>query len=92
MTMQQPKLLDASDVWFWKSVHLHHVKASFLEIAERVHEVILEINSQKFLVRVKAWLKQLEQFEILAVKGCVEICMSTLKMLKRLLTSLYFEY
>jgi len=52
--MTQPKLFLENNEATWKSVHLHHIKATFMQIAERFHEVILEINSQKFLVRVQA--------------------------------------
>lgn len=90
--MTQPKLfLDTQEV-SWKAVHLHHIKATFTQIAERLHEVILEINSQKFLVRVQTGIKKLEQFEVLAVRWCIELCVRTIRMLKRIVTSLYFEY
>lgn len=90
--MTQPKLFLETNETSWKSVHMHHVKATFMQIAERFHEVILEINSQKFLVRVQTGIKKLEQFEVLAVKGCIELCVKTIRMLKRIVTSLYFEY
>ncbi|MBP6256670.1 hypothetical protein KA405_02890 [Patescibacteria group bacterium] len=51
--MTQPKLFVDYTPDTWKSIHVEHIKASFLQIAEYVHEVILEINSQKFLVRVQ---------------------------------------
>jgi hypothetical protein len=90
--MTQPKLFVDYTPDTWKSIHVEHIKASFLQIAEYVHEVILEINSQKFLVRVQTWLKRLEHFEVLAVKWCIELCVKTIRMLKRIVTSLYFEY
>lgn len=90
--MVQPKLFVSAQEATWKSVQLHHVKATFMQIAERFHEVVLEINSQKFLVRVQTGIKKLEQFEVLAVKGCIELCVKTIRMLKRIVTSLYFEY
>lgn len=90
--MQQPKLQGISEHGVWKTVHLHHIKAFFVEVAERIHEVVLEINSQKFLVRVKAGMKKLEQFEVLAIKGSIELCVRTLRLLKKIVTSLYFEY
>ena len=92
LLMTQPKLFLDHDVASWKSVHLHHIRASFLQLAERFHEVLLEINSQKFLVRVQAGIKKLEHFEVIAVKGCIELCVKTIRMLKRIVTSLYFEY
>lgn len=68
LIMQQPKLQGLAEQGVWKSVSLHHIKAFFVEVAERMHDVVLEINSQKFLVRVKVGLKKLEHFEILAIK------------------------
>jgi hypothetical protein len=90
--MQQQKLLTHNDIGARKSVHLHHIRAHFVEIASAIHEVVVEINSQKFLVRIKAGLKKFEQFEVLAVRGCVELCLRTVRLLRKIVTSLYFEY
>ena len=73
-------------------MHAEHVKAWFRKMADTVHEVILEINSNKFLITMKAGLQKLEQFEIIAVKGFVEVGMKVVNLLRRIVTALYFEY
>ncbi|USN54529.1 MAG: hypothetical protein H6765_08500 [Candidatus Peribacteria bacterium] len=75
-----------------KVVSLEQVSATFRKMSETVHEVVLEINSHKFLINIKTGLQKLERFEIIAVKGFVEIGMKIVRFLKRLVTSLYFEY
>lgn len=57
-----------------------------------LHEVVLEINSHKFLIAIKIGMKKLEEFEILAVKGFVEIGMKVVRLLRRIVSVLYFEY
>jgi len=37
-------------------------------------------------------MQKLEQFEIIAVKGFVEIGMKVVNLLRRIVTVLYFEY
>lgn len=75
-----------------KKVSFENIKARFLDLGEKVHEVILEINSHKFLIKIKIGLKKLEHFEIIAVKWFVDIGIKILQFLKRLVTVLYFEY
>lgn len=75
-----------------KEVMFEHIKASFQKMTESLHEVVLEINSHKFLINFKVGLKKLEQFEIIAVKGFIDMGMKIIHFLKRLVTSLYFEY
>lgn len=89
--MQQLRLVWQSS-YEHKTVNFEHIKASFVEVAENLHEVVLELNSHKFLINFKAWLKKLEQFEIVAVKWFVDLGMKIVHFLRRLVTSLYFEY
>jgi hypothetical protein len=51
-----------------KVIQLDHIKASFLQIEDEMQEVILEINSNKFFIRMQAGLQSLLHFEVLAVK------------------------
>lgn len=73
-------------------MHAEHVKAWFRKMTDTFHEVVLEINSNKFLITMKAGLSKLEQFEIIAVKGFVEVGMKVVNLLRRIVTALYFEY
>ncbi|MEY3198019.1 MAG: hypothetical protein RL023_955 [Candidatus Parcubacteria bacterium] len=75
-----------------KVIQLDHIKASFAQIEAGVQEVVLEINSNKFLIRMQAGIQSLLHFEVLAVKGFVELSMRLTRFLKRLVSVLYFEY
>lgn len=75
-----------------KSYDFDYVKATFIALSDTVHEVILEINSNKFLISLKAGLQKLEHFEVIAVKGFVELGMKVIRLLKKIVSALYFEY
>ena len=90
--MQQLRLVNPSKVWFEKRVSYSHIHAEFKNVKNAMHEVMLEINSHKFLLTMKAWLKKLEQFEVIAVQGCIELWVKVIRLLKRIVTTLYFEY
>jgi hypothetical protein len=92
--MQQLRLVSAhwAQGYQEKTVNFEHIKASFLQLSDDVHEVVLELNSHKFLINFKAGLKKLERFEILAVKWFVEVGMKVVHFLRKLVTSLYFEH
>ncbi len=89
LSMQQQALLSQNDLS--KSFETQQVKASFTKLGEKMHDVVLEVNSQKFLIRIKTWLQKLEQFEVLAVRGFVELWVKILNALKRIVTVLYFQ-
>jgi hypothetical protein len=57
-----------------------------------MYDVLLEINSNKFLLRIETAMSKLESFEIIAVKGFVDLTLNVYKILKRIITKLYFEY
>lgn len=90
--MQQLRLVQSNGLVAERSVSLSHIKATFTNIIDAVYDVVLEINSHKFMINLKAWVKRLESFEIIAVKGCVELCVKSLQLLKRIVTNLYFEH
>lgn len=91
-SMQQLRLVQPEKYIFDKAVSYSHISAEFKKMSESFHEVLLEINSHKFVINMRAWLKKLEQFEVLAVKWCVELWMKMIMLLKRIVTTLYFEY
>jgi hypothetical protein len=64
--MHQQALLGQTDLH--RSFENQQVQASFTKLGEKMHDVVLEVNSQKFLIRIKTGLQKLEQFEVLAVK------------------------
>ena len=87
--MHQQALLGQTDLH--RSFENQQVQASFTKLGEKMHDVVLEVNSQKFLIRIKTGLQKLEQFEVLAVKWFVELGVKVLNALKRIVTVLYFQ-
>ncbi len=90
--MYQETLLRHSDLQ--RSLQDQQVQASFTtltSLGEKMHDVVLEVNSQKFLIRIKAGLQKLEKFEVLAVRWFVELWVKVLNTLRRIVTVLYFQ-
>jgi hypothetical protein len=67
------------------------VQAFFTQVGEWDYEVVLDINSNKFLISVKWGIEKIEQFEILAIRGFVELSVQFLKLLKKLVKHLYLQ-
>lgn len=89
--MQQLRLFSQAQP-VTRSYDFEYIKATITAISESVHEVVLEINSNKFLISIKAGLQKLEHFEVIAVKGFVELGMKIIRLLKRIVSALYFEH
>ena len=87
--MQQPILLTPTSLN--KSFELEQVNASFTKVNDTMHDVVLSVNSHKFLIRIKTGLQKLEQFEVIAVRWFVEMGMKILNTLKRIVSVLYFQ-
>lgn len=89
--MQQLKLF-MSDLNTYKNINLESITAVFTMIGETTYEVMLEINSNKFLIQFQTTMNKIEQFEIVAVKWFVSISRNILMTLKKIVYKLYFEY
>lgn len=87
--MQQLNLLHISELQ--KDSSRDHIKANFNKISDSLHEVVLEINSQKFLIKIQAGLQKIEKFEVIAVKGIIELGVKVMRLLKNVVSVLYFE-
>jgi len=61
-----------------KAVDLEWIKAEFTEIVDGVYDVILEINSQKFLIKMVNYCGNVENFEVIASKWFVTDLTSSL--------------
>ena len=88
--MIQSKLL-VFDKAIYKSFTNENINAFFYKIWDNEYEVLLEVNSNKFLIHIKTAMKKIEQFEILAVKGFVELSLGLLRLVKQIVYKLYFE-
>lgn len=62
----------------------NNMKATFEEKEEGKYDVVLEINSHKFLISMKPGWNDLEEFEVVAVKGYVEFSYTVMQALKRI--------
>jgi hypothetical protein len=51
-----------------QTVCLGNIKAMFVNTLDDFYDVILEVNSHKFFVRVSRVFDQIVEFEILAIK------------------------
>ncbi len=54
MCMQQLRLVSQHVPYAQKQVTFEHIKADFQQVADHAHEVVLELNSHKFLISFKA--------------------------------------
>lgn len=76
-------LLTASEM-NQKTVYLEGIRAVVTQNSASDFEVLLEINSNKILIALQGAYDAIEQFEILAIKGFVELSVSFIKTIKKL--------
>ena len=67
-----------------KTVSVEGIKAVVTQNSSSDFEVLLEINSNKILIALQGACDAIEQFEILAVKGFVELSVSFINTIKKL--------
>ncbi|HRX64205.1 MAG TPA: hypothetical protein P5060_03825 [Candidatus Absconditabacterales bacterium] len=65
------RALLTTDVTTTKTVNVGGVKAVFTEIIDNIYDVVLEINSQKFLLRISNESDTIKDFEVITTKGFV---------------------
>ena len=88
--MNQLNLLTLTDV-SQKTVRLENIKATFTEYEENTFDVVLEINSNKFLISMQNIADQIQQLEIIAVKGFIELSNKIILTIKRLIEHLRYR-
>jgi len=89
--MQQLRLF-TDNMYILKKVDFENIKATFWKLTDNLYEVVLEINSNKFLIHFDVAMNRIEQFEIIAVKWFVELSMNILRTLRKIIFKLYFEF
>ena len=67
-----------------KTVSVEGIKAVVTQNSSSNFEVLLEINSNKILIALQGAYDAIEPFEILAVKGFVELSVSFINTIKKL--------
>ena len=74
-----------------KKICLDNVRALFTENSDGSYDVILEINSNKFLIAIQNVANHIESLEIIATKGFVEISNKIILMIKKLIEYLRYR-
>ncbi|USN57102.1 MAG: hypothetical protein H6766_01155 [Candidatus Peribacteria bacterium] len=85
--MQQLTLLDRGNILH--EISTDGVHAVFEDVGEATYDVTLDINSQKFLIRMTAAADQIEQFEIRVAKSFYEVTKDVILLLKRVVMQLW---
>lgn len=87
--MFQWALIDA-DICAKRDVVWNSIKASFTQIQESNYEVLLEVSSNKFLVNmVTDAAGVIQWFEIVAVKGFMELSKKVIQVVKSVVYHLW---
>ncbi len=89
--MTQETLLDTT-VSASMVVDIDGIKAMFTEVVDGVYDVVLEINSQKFLLRMWNDCDRIENFEVIATKWFIyDLTNNLVLTLKNLVECLRFR-
>lgn len=88
--MNQLNLLTASDI-SQKTSTLGNIKAIFTQEGENEFGVILEVNSNKFLISMQNIADQIEEFQIIATKWFIELSNKIILMIRRLVEHLRYR-
>jgi hypothetical protein len=78
-----------TEVCTTKLVNWDAVKANFTALGTSQYEVLLEVSSNKFLVNMVRDEQGIQSFEIVAMKGFMEITTKIIDLLKRLIAHLW---
>jgi hypothetical protein len=84
----QGLLLD-SQVCLERNVARDTVKANFTDLGSSEYQVLLEVSTNKFLVHMTKDENGIQSFEIVAMKGFMEVTTKIINLLKRLITHLW---
>lgn len=74
-----------------KKICLDNISAVFIENTDGSYDVILEINSNKFLLVLHNVANQIESLEIIATKWFIEISNKIVLMIKKLIEYLRYR-
>lgn len=70
------------------TISIDGIKASITQKCESSYEILLEINSNKMLIAMQGALDMIETFEIIAVRGFIELSTSFIQTIKKLVEHL----
>lgn len=86
--MFQMPLLNTSKTEYTNIVSVEGITASIIQNNESSYEILLEINSNKMLIAMQGALDMIEEFEIIAVRGFIELSTSFIQTIKKLVEHL----
>ncbi len=86
----QKSLIDQQNIKT-RTVYLKNIKATFSTWDNGFYDVVLEINSNKFFLSVQNVCQNIEEFQIICVKGFVELSNKLILLLKNLLSHLFIR-
>lgn len=81
-------LLNTSKTEYTNIVSVEGITASIIQNNESSYEILLEINSNKMLIAMQGALDMIEEFEIIAVRGFIELSTSFIQTIKKLVEHL----
>ncbi len=87
--MQQPALFDAT-LCTQHSVSGNNINAVFHEKDDGAYDVVLSVSSHKFLLHVKPWYNDLEEFEVTAMRGYMDYNVSLLHTVKKIMNHICY--
>lgn len=88
--MNQLNLLTANDISQRTSI-LGNIKATFTQEGDNQFGVLLEVNSNKFLITMQNIADQIEEFQIIAMKWFIELSNKIILMIRRLVEHLRYR-
>lgn len=87
--MQQP-LLFSQSTCDQHTVLGNNIKAVFYDKDDWAYEVVLSVSSHKFLVHIKPWWNDLEEFELQAMRGYLDYNVSLVHTVKRIMKNICY--
>ncbi len=74
-----------------KTSYLDNIHATFTENTDGSYDVVLEINSDKFLINIGKITNNIERMEIIATKGFIELSNKIILTIKKLIEHLRYR-
>lgn len=70
---------------------MNSVKANFCAGENDFYDIVLEVNSNKFFLSVQQAFDQIQEFQVVCVKGFVELTSTLILLLRQLVSQLFLK-
>lgn len=87
--MQQP-LLFTQELCTQHTVSGNNIQAVFYDREDWTYDVVLSVSSHKFLIRIKPWYNEIEEFELQAMRWYLDYNVSLLYTVKRIMRNICY--